>query len=159
MWDHRPWENKLSLHSKLHELVEHQGWTIARGRNERHRILGTLRNPTICVSRTMRCHHADTHIAASTGTMSNIDSAPATVGPEGGVCTVCLEELRPQLFPSRRITATCDHPPDVCMDCLRESLTSQSQHKVWNLMDCPGCNRRLSHQDMQAWASKDTFGR
>lgn len=74
-------------------------------------------------------------------------------------CVVCIETLRLEAFPSRKITPACSHEPDVCLDCLAQHITSQSSNKMWNHIDCPSCSARLGYEDVRAFATAGTFER
>ena len=94
---------------------------------------------------------AITPIAATT--------APAIENVTGIECTVCLERLEPIAFPKRKITNACDHEPDVCLQCLSNSIATQFSNKLWDQIDCPGCGQRLNYGDVKAFASSVIFGR
>lgn len=74
-------------------------------------------------------------------------------------CGVCIEPLRLEAFPNRKITPACSHEPDVCLDCLAQHITSQFCNKMWNHIDCPSCSARLLYEDVRAFATVGTFER
>ena len=74
-------------------------------------------------------------------------------------CVVCFEGLGPNNAPQRRITSTCDHEPNVCLSCLRQSIETQFTSRRWDQIDCPSCSARLDHQDIQAFADVEVFRR
>ena len=74
-------------------------------------------------------------------------------------CEVCFESLTLEAFPTRKTTAACTHEPDVCLSCLAHAITSQSETKMWNLIDCPSCSARLGYEDVQAFATAAIFER
>lgn len=87
------------------------------------------------------------------------DAMPETSSAARLDCVVCLEGLGPNNAPQRRITSTCDHEPNVCLSCLTQSIATQFTSKVWDQIDCPSCSARLDHQDVQAFAEAEVFGR
>lgn len=74
-------------------------------------------------------------------------------------CIACLEVLTYAITPGRRITNVCDHEPLICIDCLAQSIRSQSESKIWNQVECPTCNARLSYQDVRSFAAEPVFRR
>jgi hypothetical protein len=78
----------------------------------------------------------------------------------GEICDVCLEEkLEPASFPDRRITLNCSHEGNTCLDCVRQSITSQLETKQWNQLSCTGCEELLTFDDVKRFATKETFER
>ena len=77
--------------------------------------------------------------------------------PETRQCDVCLEDLSLAEFPSRRISAGCNHAPSCCLSCLRISIRSDHENKIWDAISCPVCSSRLNFRDVQAFADPETF--
>ena len=89
-------------------------------------------------------------------------SAPSAIEiyvSQAAECSVCFEHLGPANKPRRNITGTCNHEPDVCNNCLRESIASQFANKIWDQIDCPTCNARLAYKDIKLFADSSVFGR
>lgn len=74
-------------------------------------------------------------------------------------CIVCLETLEITAFPKRKTTAACSHKPDVCLQCLSNSIATQFADKMWDQIDCPSCGQRLEFIDVKAFASSVVFER
>ena len=87
--------------------------------------------------------------------LSAMDSSHGDLGE----CVVCDEALINSNTPNRRITLSCQHEPDVCLDCLARSITVQFESKVWDNIDCPSCGDRLAFEDVQAFGTAETFSR
>ena len=134
--------SKLELMSELHRLVQERLLTwrdksrILTAR-KKARLRGNNRPPEVQHNNAM----PDTSSAA------RLD------------CVVCLEGLGPHNAPQRKITSACDHEPNVCLSCLTQSISAQFTSKLWDQIDCPSCSARLDHQDVQAFAEAEVFGR
>lgn len=74
-------------------------------------------------------------------------------------CSICLQGLSVERFPNLRITSSCNHFSDVCVDCLRQSIASQFAINVWDQIYCPICKQRLGYMDMKTHANPDDFER
>lgn len=77
----------------------------------------------------------------------------------GTDCIVCFETLEPTAFPKLKTTGACTHKPDVCLQCLSSSITTQFTNKMWDQIDCPSCGERLGFMDVQAFADPVVFER
>ena len=77
----------------------------------------------------------------------------------GRECVVCLETLRQDEFPGRRITASCDHDADVCLGCTAQHIASEIRDKMWDRIACPTCIAVLAFQDVKEFADQETFER
>ncbi|KAI9933816.1 hypothetical protein MW887_004888 [Aspergillus wentii] len=75
-------------------------------------------------------------------------------------CASCFESLDHRSYPQTPITAGCDHSGTptmhICISCLRHSLDMQFSSDSESLM-CPLCHTHLSPDDVQRWASAETF--
>jgi hypothetical protein len=91
------------------------------------------------------------HIGALVAT----GSTPTT----GAECVICLESLDPTYFPKRKITLYCAHEPNVCLQCLSQSISTQLTSKVWDQIDCPSCSARLDFLDIRTFADLVVFER
>jgi len=72
-------------------------------------------------------------------------------------CDVCLEDHRADLFPQSPITSTCNHEPDICLPALASHLKVKLEHWPFSKLTCALCPEELSADDMQRWASPETF--
>ncbi|CAE7205025.1 IBR domain containing protein [Pyrenophora teres f. teres] len=71
-------------------------------------------------------------------------------------CVVCDESVQIVDLPS---LANCDHQPETCIDCYSGWIVAQLQDSGWREVACPGngCKVKLSYQEIQAYASPETF--
>jgi hypothetical protein len=86
-----------------------------------------------------------------------VQAADVLSPPQTRHCLVCLEDLSPAKFPSRRISSGCNHSPSCCLSCLRRSIKSDHENKFWNAISCPECSSSMNHQDVRAFADPETF--
>ena len=74
-------------------------------------------------------------------------------------CLVCFEGLNNSNSPSRKITNSCNHSADICLDCLSSSITAQAQSKPLDELNCPICQSRLDHDAMHDFTPQELFHR
>lgn len=74
-------------------------------------------------------------------------------------CPICNEQRRLALYPERRITQACEHEPEICLSCIKQSISAQMTSVTWDQLACPLCPALLSHGDMKAWAENNDFDR
>lgn len=109
--------------------------------------------------------YGSTKIGPFSAESNPISSHPAQASAAIGenytsqVCSVCLETLNARLFPKRKITASCTHGANVCLGCIRQSISSQFTSKLWDQISCPSCNERLEHHDVKLFAEPTIFER
>jgi hypothetical protein len=72
-------------------------------------------------------------------------------------CEICLDELPIAEFPNRRISTGCNHDPSSCLPCLRASIKSHHENKIWDAISCPECTSRLNYRDIRDFADSETF--
>lgn len=78
-------------------------------------------------------------------------------------CAACFQRLDQRSYPASYISARCDHASipemQICLPCLRRSLSIQlsSRNTDGNPLACPLCRAPLSDDEVQRWASRDTF--
>ncbi|KAB8253676.1 hypothetical protein BDV32DRAFT_133699 [Aspergillus pseudonomiae] len=76
-------------------------------------------------------------------------------------CTVCFRYLKNDSYPESPIAAGCNHStvPEmhICKTCLRRSLEIQFFASSLGSLTCPLCHEQLSDDEVQRWASKETF--
>ena len=138
--------SKFELLDLLDDLISSRGLT----RNHRFLILkGRLpRNASNVVKR-----NVNGRIQSSPSSSTNSSDGDL------GECVVCDKALTISNSPNRPITLTCEHKPDVCRDCLAKSIRIQFKGKMWDNINCPTCNARLGHEDVQAFGTAKTFRR
>ncbi|KAK3335482.1 hypothetical protein B0T19DRAFT_9775 [Cercophora scortea] len=73
-------------------------------------------------------------------------------------CSVCMEDKKITELPVR-ITEGCKHPPTICKDCLKQWLASGLETGTFDRLKCPDCPEILKYDDVQRYATKETFSR
>lgn len=96
---------------------------------------------------------------ASVKKVSSVKKVARVTKVSGFDCIVCLEALEITAFPKRKTTAACSHKPDVCLQCLSNSIATQFTDKMWDQIDCPSCGQRLEFIDVKAFANSAVFER
>jgi hypothetical protein len=81
---------------------------------------------------------------------------PAEILSGSQECIVCTESLSITQFPALSITATCDHPPTTCLDCITASIKADISNKLWKQIGCPECGQLLEYADVQQYADNET---
>lgn len=74
-------------------------------------------------------------------------------------CLICIEEKNSVQFPQYTLTASCEHAPTTCNDCVRESIRADLRNRSWNDIRCPECTETLQYVDMQQYADEESFSR
>lgn len=72
-------------------------------------------------------------------------------------CTVCGDSKDPLEYPIKTATYRCDHPSNICVDCMHSWLASEFENKGCDGIKCPECPETLSYADVQRSASVQTF--
>ncbi|KAF2501529.1 hypothetical protein BU16DRAFT_534187 [Lophium mytilinum] len=74
-------------------------------------------------------------------------------------CEVCLDEKAADAFPTKT-TASCEHNQTICRGCIEQTITSQVDDNITKIF-CPhsDCSEVLSHTDVKAHSTKETFSR
>lgn len=74
-------------------------------------------------------------------------------------CSICTETCSNDQIPPRRVTAGCHHSRYVCLACIRHSISTQLEVKMWHQLSCPCCEQLLSHQDVKDFGDPTVFER
>ena len=150
---HNPRASKIDLLRDLNELVKSRSLT----RNDRINILAG-RADAQAVNRGTTFFTPEGSVATVLQ-INPIEAEQTTVDNTSVDCVVCFETLNRGTVPSRRITNSCDHAPNVCLACVATSITTQLESKVWNHIDCPSCAHRLRYEDIQAFGTPTAYKR
>lgn len=84
---------------------------------------------------------------------------------EPAECIICLETFPPSSFPEQQISSTCDHSTlerrhqRACKSCLAQHLDAQLTNSGPDRLSCPICLSVLTYNEIQRWASPETFSR
>ncbi|KAK5994382.1 E3 ubiquitin-protein ligase RNF19A-like protein [Cladobotryum mycophilum] len=71
-------------------------------------------------------------------------------------CVICTETKEDVHFPSSFITLKCEHLPNTCLPCIRASIKSELQNKIWKEIGCPECAAVLEYDDVQRLSDDET---
>ena len=74
-------------------------------------------------------------------------------------CAVCVETLRGSNFLGARVTESCEHGPNTCLECTGRHIESQLETRMWNQLSCPECPELLGYAEVKKYASEATFQR
>ncbi|KFA81896.1 hypothetical protein S40288_01727 [Stachybotrys chartarum IBT 40288] len=72
-------------------------------------------------------------------------------------CIVCTDTKPNTQFPRFSITATCAHAPGTCLDCIKASIRSDMNSKLWTDIRCPECREFLDYADIQKYSDPTMF--
>ena len=155
---YRSQASKFELTRELNELCQKRNLTW----RDRRRILG-LRESRPSLQRLESLPTSQTPMAnvpEKIGALPSQTAAPTVSERTTNVeCIICLETLNADRFLMRKVTSSCKHEPNICLDCLRQSIASQFTGKIWNQICCPSCNERLEYHDIKAFADTVVFGK
>jgi len=134
----------------------HQPTTESRAEKRRHLATQTAatyntvsNEPSTSAQKPARAF--DSAIKPSTETQATV---PAALSVQ--YCAVCFESITTDDKPHRTVTSTCQHEIDTCHQCLATSISTQLSDKMWDQIGCPSCGERLTSDDVQVWAAKQT---
>ncbi|KAI8943264.1 hypothetical protein NX059_001284 [Plenodomus lindquistii] len=93
--------------------------------------------------------------------LRNTDPTPEpseTPKPSERECASCADSYPLQDLIS--LTA-CDHPSDICQQCLLAWLDTQMASTTWDQVRCPssGCKNPITYEDVQKYAPADVYER
>jgi hypothetical protein len=74
-------------------------------------------------------------------------------------CMTCVETLRLENFPCKKLTQECNHEPTVCNACLTRSIDLQIPEVEWDQVKCPECSTILPFEVVKRHASPHMFER
>ena len=76
-------------------------------------------------------------------------------------CISCSEPLADLDAPNLRITQSCNHDRDICLDCLSQHIDIQFRDNIWDQIRCPseGCREILNADDVNEYATPETVNR
>jgi hypothetical protein len=73
-------------------------------------------------------------------------------------CVVCGDDKRASEIPSS-ITKSCEHDATTCKECIGQWIASSMDTVAWDRLRCPECPQLLRFEDVQAFATRETFDR
>jgi hypothetical protein len=77
-------------------------------------------------------------------------------------CVVCALQSIKGEFPTSPPTQSCSHPPELCLECLRQViLVAITDGSCVSGIECPSntCSKKLDYFDVKKWANKEAFDR
>ena len=83
----------------------------------------------------------------------------ATSQPQPPDCCVCFTALESSTRCNDKVTASCNHETNICRNCLRQSIKSQFESKIWDQINCPSCNQRLTPDDINKHGDREMITR
>ncbi|OCL04376.1 hypothetical protein AOQ84DRAFT_346315 [Glonium stellatum] len=92
-------------------------------------------------------------------TVSVIGGITLLLSPPEKSCIICTDAKPVGKFPRGKITANCEHEPQVCLKDLKTWITLELKSKGWESISCPECKEPLRHSDIRKFASRKTFAR
>lgn len=72
-------------------------------------------------------------------------------------CVICVETLPIFRFPEAKVTDTCSHESNTCLECVNRHIQSQLESRMWDQLNCPECPALLRYTDVQKVATQATF--
>ncbi|MDI1493464.1 MAG: hypothetical protein OHK93_005254 [Ramalina farinacea] len=104
--------------------------------------------------------------AGSSAPRNNGGTRPAETGRHPAStasvdCISCSEPLINLEAPNLRITQSCNHDRDICLDCLSQHIDIQFRDNIWDQIRCPseGCRDILNADDVNKYAAPETVNR
>ena len=74
-------------------------------------------------------------------------------------CDICVESKAWEEYPPFSITASCDHAPRACLQCVSTAIRTDLGSKVWTQLGCLECGVLLEYADVERFADRETFER
>ncbi len=77
-------------------------------------------------------------------------------------CSICADEFDESEFPeTSQITSNCHHKNNerVCIYCLQQSIATAVTEGQLHLVICPFCPEKLSHDEVNKYATREVFAR
>lgn len=74
-------------------------------------------------------------------------------------CVICAEAKSADEFPWAPISASCNHTPSSCLDCVEMSIKTDLNTKIWTEIRCPECSAALDYLSIQQYADEETSSR
>ncbi|CAG7851770.1 SubName: Full=Uncharacterized protein {ECO:0000313/EMBL:CCA71208.1} [Serendipita indica DSM 11827] len=102
------------------------------------------------------------HKEGSSGSRHDINSTFMKKPHAFSECIVCGSDEDDVAIPNVPATGACDHPPEICVDCLKRIIeTSISTGAFISGIPCPsiGCGQIMTYFDVQKWAETKVFQR
>lgn len=122
---------------------------------------GSIAPPAICVSCVEQSLSAMNTSGQSIDDPSTINSQAAARRQALGYlrCLDCHRSLPASLFPDGRVVESCQHEPEVCLDCIEKAIIESLDNDLPQCISCPQCGRTMSPIDIWRFSGNVTFER
>ena len=122
---------------------------------------GSSAPPTICIACVEQSLSAMNTSGQNSDNSSTIDSQAAARRQAFGylLCLACHKPLPASFFPDGRIVESCQHEPEVCLDCIEKAIIESLDNDLPQCISCPQCGRTMSPIDIWRFSGNFTFKR
>lgn len=98
-------------------------------------------------------------VCSNMGVVAEIYSDHGSDHDSDRECVICAEAKSSDEFPWAPISASCNHPPSSCLDCVEMSIKTDLNTKIWTEIRCPECSAALDYLGIQQYADAETSSR
>ena len=74
-------------------------------------------------------------------------------------CVACHRSRPTSAFPDGHVVESCQHEPEVCLDCIEKTIVEDLDNDLPHCISCPQCGDPLSAVDVWRFSSTGTFTR
>lgn len=74
-------------------------------------------------------------------------------------CIACVRILPDSKFPDGPIVESCQHEPEVCLDCIEKSIVEGLDNDLPQAIGCPQCGATMPVLDVWRFSGNETFQR
>lgn len=75
------------------------------------------------------------------------------------ICWACYRQLLASDFPDGYIVESCQHEPNICLDCIEKSIIESLDIDLPQIIGCPQCGNTMSAIDIWRLSGVKTFER
>lgn len=111
-----------------------------------------------CVERSLSIADKDKKGAYCSPT-SSLQASPPENASKTTFCLECYRRLLTSDFPERYIVESCQHEPNVCLDCIEGSIIRCLDADLPQIISCPQCGDMMSAVDVWRLSGVQTFER
>jgi hypothetical protein len=111
-----------------------------------------------CIEQSLSTMHVGEHHVDN----SSVGNSPA--GHRGNTlrylpCVACHRSRPTSAFPDGHVAESCQHQPEVCLDCIEKAIVEDLDDSLPNCISCPQCGDAMSAVDVWRLSSTGTFTR
>lgn len=74
-------------------------------------------------------------------------------------CLVCQRQLSASEFPEKYIVESCQHQPNICLDCIENSIIECLDNDLLQMISCPQCGEVMSADEVWRFSRANTYER